>query len=129
MNFKNLCGKARIAFKSAAAGTVATSCQLALATPKAVTAINNGKEFGNALIGLIIVIAGVAGVAAILYGANLIRKKGQERGGEDVEVGKAGWAIAGGVMALSISLIAAYGTDMLGGSSSDIGRSISITGN
>lgn len=90
------------------------------------TAATNISDFGTAAVKAIVILCAVGGVGAIGFAGKLLLKKAGERG-DDVEWSKVGYAVLGGVFLLSISYVASTTVETLGGSSTDIGKTVNIT--
>lgn len=87
------------------------------------TAANNIKDLGNSAAIAITALCMAGGIGAIGYAGKLLLKKSGDRG-DDVEWSKIGYAVLGGAFLLSVGFIAMTTVETLGGSSADIGKTV-----
>jgi hypothetical protein len=90
------------------------------------TGISNVKTDAQTAVSAAIAIFAVAGVCAIAYGGNQMRKKGGDRG-DDVTTGSIIWPMIGGMVLLCIALIGGILAEEAGGSSSNMGQGITVS--
>lgn len=87
-------------------------------------------DFGNRTIDLakvftqvLIVAAVLVGVAAVIYGFNLMRKKAGDRG-EDISVGRIVTAMGAGCGLIVLGFVIASVNETFGATSGDVGKSL-----
>lgn len=101
--------------------------QLLVVAPAFAQGFVNGFRNLNTLtqagIGLLILIGALGGLGFILGGLMAMYKK-YDRGNDDVSWGKIGLQIAAGGLAMALSWVGVQVVETLGGSQSDIGRTL-----
>jgi len=88
-----------------------------------VSGFRNLDTLAQSAIGLLILIGALGGLGFILGGLFSMYKK-YDRGNDDVTWGQIGLQIAAGGLAMALSWVGVQVVETLGGSQSDIGRSL-----
>lgn len=104
---------------------LAATADLALAAGGGgwITAVNNVTTLGTGTGRAITAVCFALGLAAIGYGGKLMWDKGGERG-EDIKIGRIIFTIVGGTVLVALGFFAEQTVGTLGGSTSDIGRTV-----